>query len=196
MARELDPDRSVWAELRRLIPPLYVPIAMMTLGVGIILPIVPLYLEDTGVGLTAVGVVMGAFGVGAALVGIPASSFAERRTNDHLLLLAIAAAATSVVVFGLTELAVLLVLARFVAGSGFGAASTMRWSSRPPGRTQKTAPTAMTAPASTKAARKLTASATAPPRTGPMTSASRCVPPIPELTRPRNRIGTPRVMKS
>ena len=32
----------MWAELRRLIPPLYVPIAMMTLGVGIILPIVPL----------------------------------------------------------------------------------------------------------------------------------------------------------
>ena len=49
MAQKLDPDRSVWAELRRLIPPLYVPIAMMTLGVGIILPIVPLYLEDTGV---------------------------------------------------------------------------------------------------------------------------------------------------
>ena len=87
MAQKLDPDRSVWAELRRLIPPLYVPIAMMTLGVGIILPVVPLYLEDTGVGLTAVGVVMGAFGVGAALVGIPASSFAERRTNDHLLLI-------------------------------------------------------------------------------------------------------------
>ena len=100
----------MWAELRRLIPPLYVPIAMMTLGVGIILPIVPLYLEDTGVGLTAVGVVMGAFGVGAALVGIPASSFAERRTNDHLLLIAIVAAATSVVLFGLTELAVLLSL--------------------------------------------------------------------------------------
>ena len=116
----------MWAELRRLIPPLYVPIAMMTLGVGIILPIVPLYLEDTGVGLTAVGVVMGAFGVGAALVGIPASSFAERRTNDHLLLIAIAAAATSVVLFGLTELAVLLVLARFVAGSGFGAVGQSR----------------------------------------------------------------------
>ncbi|MEO0495241.1 MAG: MFS transporter [Actinomycetota bacterium] len=123
---DLDPDRSVWAELRRLVPPLYVPVAMMTLGVGIILPLVPLYLEDTGLGLATVGVVIGAFGVGAALVGIPASAFAERRTNDHLLLVAIAASATSIVLFGFTEIAVLLVLARFVTGSGFGALGQSR----------------------------------------------------------------------
>ncbi|MEM8706755.1 MAG: MFS transporter [Actinomycetota bacterium] len=122
----LDPDRSVWAELRRLVPPLYVPVAMMTLGVGIILPLVPLYLEDTGVGLSWVGLIIGAFGVGAALVGVPASAFAQRTSNDHLLLLAVAAGATSVVLFGLTEVAALLILARFVAGSGFGALGQSR----------------------------------------------------------------------
>ncbi|MEM8708141.1 MAG: MFS transporter [Actinomycetota bacterium] len=116
----LDPDRSVWTELRRLVPPLYVPVAMMTLGVGIILPLVPLYLEDTGVGLAWVGVIIGAFGVGAALVGVPASAFAQRTSNDHLLLVAVAAGATSVVLFGLTELAAVLILARFIAGCGFG----------------------------------------------------------------------------
>ena len=78
---------------------------MMTLGVGIILPVVPLYLEDTGVGLAAVGVVMGAFGVGAALVGIPASSFAERRTNDRISS-SPSLPRPQVVLFGLTELAV------------------------------------------------------------------------------------------
>lgn len=99
---------------------------MMTLGVGIILPLVPLYLEDTGVSLSLVGVIIGAFGVGAAFVGIPASAFAERRTNDHLLLVAVAAGATSIVIFGLTEVAVLLIIARFLGGSGFGAMGQSR----------------------------------------------------------------------
>ena len=83
------------------------PIAAMTLGVGIILPIVPLYLG--GHRRRSYGRRVGAFGVGAR-VRDSCRSPAERRTNDHLLLIAIAAAATSVVLFGLTELAVLLVL--------------------------------------------------------------------------------------
>lgn len=125
-APTLDPQRSVWAELRRLVPPLYVPVAAMTLGVGIILPLVPLYLEDTGVSLSLVGVIIGAFGVGAALIGIPASAFAERRSNDLLLLVAMVAAGASVAVFGLTEVAVLLILARLIGGFGFGAMGQSR----------------------------------------------------------------------
>ncbi|MEM9201747.1 MAG: MFS transporter [Actinomycetota bacterium] len=119
-------DRSVWAELRRLIPPLYFPVLMMTLGVGIVLPIVPLYLEDTGLSLSLVGVVIGALGVGAAVVGVPASAFAERRSNDQMLLVAIAAASTSIVLFGLTEFAAALIVVRFVTGAGFGALGQSR----------------------------------------------------------------------
>lgn len=126
MTTPLDPQRSVWAELCRLVPPLYVPVAAMTLGVGIILPLVPLYLEDTGVSLSLVGVIIGAFGVGAALIGVPASAFAERRSNDHLLLVAMVAAGVSVAVFGLTEVAVLLILARLIGGFGFGAMGQSR----------------------------------------------------------------------
>ncbi|MEM9466679.1 MAG: MFS transporter [Actinomycetota bacterium] len=125
-ALEPQPGHSVWAELRRLVPPLYLPVLMMTLGVGIVLPLVPLYLEDTGLSLSLVGVVVGAFGVGAALVGVPASAFAERRTNDHLLLVAIGAAATSIVLFGLTEIAAVLIAVRFVTGAGFGALGQSR----------------------------------------------------------------------
>ena len=117
---------TLWAELRRLVPPLYLPVLMMTLGVGIVLPLVPLYLEDTGLSLSLVGVVVGAFGVGAALVGVPASAFAERRTNDHLLLAAIAAGATSIVLFGLTEIAAVLIVVRFATGAGFGAMGQSR----------------------------------------------------------------------
>ena len=45
-----DHERSVWVELRRLIPALYVPVGLMTLGIGIILPLVPLYLDDAAPG--------------------------------------------------------------------------------------------------------------------------------------------------
>ena len=83
----------MWAELRRLVPPLYLPIFAMTLGTTIALPLVPLYLEDIGISLSLVGVIIGATGIGAALVGIPASAFAERFGNDHLMLFAVAAAA-------------------------------------------------------------------------------------------------------
>lgn len=98
----------------------------MTLGVGIILPIVPLYLEDTGVSLSWVGFIIGAFGVGAALVGIPGSAFAERTSNDLLLLVAVAAAATGMVLFGLTDVVVLLILARLLSGMGFGSMGQSR----------------------------------------------------------------------
>ena len=123
---EPDPGHSVWAELRRLVAPLYFPVAMMTLGTGIILPLVPLYLEETGVGLSLVGVIMGVFGVGAAIIGIPASAFAERATNDTLMLVAVAAAATGVVVFGLSELAAVLIMGRVLSGLGFGAMAQSR----------------------------------------------------------------------
>ena len=121
-----DPGHTVWVELRRLVPPLYLPVLMMTLGVGIVLPLVPLYLEDTGLSLSMVGLVVGAFGIGAALVGVPASAFAEWRTNDHLLLIAVAAASTSIVLFGLTEFAAALIVVRFVTGAGFGALGQSR----------------------------------------------------------------------
>ncbi len=116
-----DHERSVWVELRRLIPALYVPVGLMTLGIGIILPLVPLYLDDTGVSLSVVGTIVGAFGVGAALVGVPASAYAERRSNDEMMLVAIAAGGLSVAVFGLVDSPVLLTIARVIGGFGLGA---------------------------------------------------------------------------
>ena len=121
-----EPDHNVWAELRRLVPPLYLPVFAMTSGMTIALPLIPLYLEDIGISLSMVGVIMGATGIGAALVGIPASAFAERFTNDHLMLIAVVASAASLMVFGFVELAAILVLLRLISGFGFGAMGQSR----------------------------------------------------------------------
>lgn len=120
------PHHSVWPELRRLVPPLYLPVLAVTAGMTIALPLVPLYLEDRGVGLSMVGVIMGATGVGAALVGIPASAFAERYGNDHLLLAAVVLTAVGLITFGLTELALVLLALRLVSGVGLGAMGQSR----------------------------------------------------------------------
>ena len=74
--------------LRRLLVPIYLPWGMATLGAGIILPVLPLYLEEAGLSLGSVGTVLAASGIGSALGGVPASSLAERRGNDRLLLVA------------------------------------------------------------------------------------------------------------
>lgn len=109
-----------------MVPPLYLPVFAMTSGMTIALPLIPLYLEDIGISLSMVGVIMGATGIGAALVGIPASAFAERFSNDHLMLVAVVASAASLMLFGFIELAVVLVLLRLVSGVGFGAMGQSR----------------------------------------------------------------------
>ncbi len=121
-----EPGHNLVAELRRLIPPLYLPVFAMTSGMTIALPLIPLYLEDIGISLSMVGVIMGATGIGAALVGIPASVFAERFTNDHLMLVAVIASAVGLMAFGFVELAAALVVLRLISGLGFGAMGQSR----------------------------------------------------------------------
>ena len=91
-----DPTPTIWQELRGLVAPLYFPVLSITGSLAIALPLVPLYLEDAGVSLSMVGVITGAAGVGAALVGIPASAVAERYGNDQLLVVAAVAVASAV----------------------------------------------------------------------------------------------------
>lgn len=125
----MDDPRShqpVWPEIRRLVPALYLPVLAVTGGMTIALPLVPLYLEDRGVGLTMVGFIMGATGVGAALAGVPASAFAERFGNDRLLFVAIVLAAVGLCSFGFTEAAFVLLLLRLVSGVGLGALGQSR----------------------------------------------------------------------
>jgi len=74
--------------LRRLLIPVYLPWGMATLGAGVILPVLPLYLEESGLSLGSVGTVLAASGIGSALGNVPASSISERKGTDQLLLFA------------------------------------------------------------------------------------------------------------
>ncbi len=111
---------SVWAVLRRNIAPLYFPMGAVTLGGGILLPVVPLYLADEGISLSMIGLIIASTGIGAALIGIPASAFSERFGNDRLTFSAIVAVAASAFLFGFTDAVILLFALRILWGFGFG----------------------------------------------------------------------------
>ncbi|MEZ5246215.1 MAG: MFS transporter [Acidimicrobiales bacterium] len=112
--------------LRRLLLPLYLPWGMATLGAGIVLPVLPLYLEESGLSLGSIGTVLAASGIGSALGGVPASSLAERRGTDRLLLVATVFLAATTVILGLTSAVVALVAMRVGYGFAFAGLSQSR----------------------------------------------------------------------
>lgn len=112
--------------LRRLLVPLYLPWGMATLGAGIVLPVLPLHLEEVGLSLGSVGTVLAASGIGSALGGVPASSVAERRGTDRLLLVSLVLLAGTTAVLGLTSMVVALVAMRIGYGFAFAGLSQSR----------------------------------------------------------------------
>jgi MFS family permease len=113
-------------ELRRLLVPVYFPWAMATLGAGVLLPVLPLYLEQSGLRLSFVGLVTASAGIGSALGGLPASSLAERRGTDRLLAVALILMAGTAAVLGATDAVVGLVVLRVAYGFGHSGISQSR----------------------------------------------------------------------
>lgn len=120
------PPEPLRPELRRLLVPVYLPWAMPTLGAGMLLPVFPLYLEETGLSLSLVGLVTAAAGVGSALGGVPASSYAERRGADRLLGAALLLAGISTALLGVSEAVIVLVVLRVAFGLGFSGITQSR----------------------------------------------------------------------
>lgn len=119
-------EGSVWHVLRRCLVPLYFPVAAMMLGVGILLPVLPLYLKDEGVSLSLVGLIIAGAGLGSAMVGLPAAAVAERFGNDRMMLMGIVISAATILVFPLTSVAVVLLGLRVVGGFGVGSMGQSR----------------------------------------------------------------------
>jgi len=112
--------------LRRLLVPVYLPWGMATLGAGVVLPVLPLYLEQAGLSLSSIGTVTAASGIGSALGGVPASSLAERRGTDRLMLVAIGLLAVTTALLGVTGAVVALAAMRVGYGFGFAGLTQSR----------------------------------------------------------------------
>ncbi len=111
-------EQSIWRVLRNLVMPVYLPSVAGTLGIGLLLPVLPLYLRHTGMSFSAVAVVLGAAGVGAMIGGIPSGSTMAHRDERALMVVSLVVMATTTAVFGLTGAVVALVALRFAFGAG------------------------------------------------------------------------------
>ncbi len=111
-------EQSIWRVLRDLVMPVYVPSVAGTLGLGMLLPVLPLYLRDIGLSFSAVAVVLGAAGVGAMIGGIPSGSAMAHYDERALMVVSLVVMAASTAVFGLTVAVAALVALRFAYGVG------------------------------------------------------------------------------
>ena len=71
--------------LRQLVMPVYLPVIAGTLGLALLVPVLPLYLTDSGLSLRAASVVLAAVGIGAFLGGLPAGLLVARVGSRRVL---------------------------------------------------------------------------------------------------------------
>ncbi len=103
--------------LRRLVVPTYLPIMVGTVGLAMLVPVLPLYLKDQGLSLAATSVVLAGVGIGASLGGLPAGSALARFGERSTLIGSFIVMAASTAVLGFTGAAALLLCARIFFGA-------------------------------------------------------------------------------
>ncbi len=112
--------------LRNLIWPVYAPTFLFALGLGAVIPIIPLFARDLGAGDGLVGVIVAMRAIGTVVLdlpaGIAATRFGQRATIGVSGALLVAAGATGALSGDSTELAV----AVLVIGAGTGLFMTAR----------------------------------------------------------------------
>ena len=111
-------DQSIWGVLRRLTLPVYLPSVAGTLGIGMMVPVLPLYMRGIGLSFSDVGVVLGAAGVGAMLGAVPSGWVMARRDERVLLVFSLIAIAAATAVLGLTAAVATMVALRVMFGAG------------------------------------------------------------------------------
>lgn len=97
--------------------PVYLPVIAGTIGVALLVPVLPLYLKDSGLSLGTTSVVLAAVGLGAALGSLPTGSLLAKFGERRVLFASLAALAVSTALLGLTTVVALLVAFRMAAGA-------------------------------------------------------------------------------
>ena len=107
--------------LRRLVLPVYLPVVANTLALGMLVPVLPLYLSEEGLSLGQTSVVLAGIGIGAAAGALPAGSLLARYDERTVVVWALLLTAASTAAVGLTTSAVALLALRITTGAANGA---------------------------------------------------------------------------
>ena len=113
----VDPDERIATVLRRLVRPVYLPTIAGTFGLALLVPVLPLYLTDTGSSLRTASLVLAGVGLGATLGGLPAGAAIARFGERRVMFVAIVVIAATSAALGLSDAALVLVALRLGTGA-------------------------------------------------------------------------------
>lgn len=102
--------------LQKLVAPVYLPIILGTIGAGMMIPVLPLYLNERGLSLRAVALVLAGAGLGSLIGSMPAGSALARFGERSTMLLAFLIIVASTAPLGFTDAVGVLVGLRIVFG--------------------------------------------------------------------------------
>ena len=104
--------------LRGLVIPVYLPWMTGGLGVAMLIPVLPVYLKDSGLSFTLVSVVLAATGLGAMMGGLPSGALLGRLGENRVMVLSLLLMGGATAGLGISTAVVGLTILRFAHGAG------------------------------------------------------------------------------
>ncbi|MDJ0771365.1 MAG: MFS transporter [Ilumatobacter sp.] len=123
---DTSPARSASAVLRKLVMPIYAPVVLSYIGLGMLVPVLPLYLTDAGISLRLVSVVLASLGLGASLGGLPAGALIGRFGERAVVIAAVIVFGGATALLGVTDVALALAALRIASGAANAAVRLSR----------------------------------------------------------------------
>ena len=109
---------STSGDLRALVLAFYAPALMVTLGQGLLVPILPLYAADFGISYVLIGLVLAGEGMGTLIADVPTGMIQRRFGDKQVMMMGLVVKALSIgLLFFATTIWVVLLL-RLIAGFG------------------------------------------------------------------------------
>lgn len=110
-------EPPIGSVLRSLAVPVYLPVIAGTLGLALLIPVLPLYLTRSGIALGAAAIVLAAAGAGATLGGLPAGALISRFGERTVLVGALVGLSLTAALLGVSDAALVLVGLRLGTGA-------------------------------------------------------------------------------
>ena len=104
--------------LRSLILSFYFPALMITLGNGLLVPILPLYAADFQISYGLIGLVLAGEGIGTLIADVPTGVLQRRIGNKQVMMMGMAFTAVSVTLLVFAQTIWMVILLRLLAGCG------------------------------------------------------------------------------
>ena len=104
--------------LRALLLSFYLPALMVTVGQGLLVPILPLFAADFGIGYGLIGLVLAGEAIGTLIADVPTGMIQRRFGNKHVMMMGLLVKSLSVLLLFFAPSIWIVLLLRLFAGFG------------------------------------------------------------------------------